>query len=553
MLARMETYRCLQFDNTLKQNVAHAWPFLPARPTETEMSSTVAETATDPVAPSDYDAAPVGLCVISSDLRFIRVNETMASFNGYAAEEHVGRAVSDVVPELEPAARRIMKTLLSTGEPVGPFEVAGEATDATGERRYWMEMWSPLTDDQGQIIAASVAAFEITERKRLEREIEQALAETKKRLKQQTAIAETGQLAFHDVGFQTILDKAVAAAADGLDVPLTKILAFEDSAEQLKLVAGIGWQDGLVGVATVGTERESQAGYTLKSGELVVVEDLATETRFSGPDLLRAHGVVSGMSVTIAGADGRAYGVFGIHSRQYQAFDQGDANFLLSLAVIISNAVRQENAKAQSTLLIREMSHRAGNMLQLVSSIATQTFRHSSDPDKARAAFNQRLSSLARTNHAISQQGWTNTRFKKVAEETLSPFTDRIRMTGSDVLLPAELSFDLGLVLNELCANSIKYGSLGLDEGVLTLEWRTVTSPDGSRFVAQWIDPVSSADVSSETLSGGFGSKLIKQLVERKWHGELSVLQTDQYHMRISIPLPQSHAGSPDALNEHPG
>ncbi|QGG93236.1 hypothetical protein GH983_22025 (plasmid) [Agrobacterium sp. MA01] len=164
--------------------------------------------------------------------------------------------------------------------------------------------------------------------------------------------------------------------------------------------------------------------------------------------------MVSGMSVTIAGPEGRPYGVIAIHATERRTFDRGDRDFLLSLAAIISNAVRKEAAKTQSNLLIREMSHRAGNMLQLVSSIAAQTFRHSKDPEEAREAFNQRLASLARANHAIAQQGWSDTRFQKVAEDTLSPVAARIRMEGRDIQLPAELCFDLGLVLNELCTTA---------------------------------------------------------------------------------------------------
>lgn len=512
------------------------------------MSADLTETTADQGADADYDAVPVGLCVISRDLKFLRVNETMAQFNGYPVDDHMGRSVSDVIPEFVPAARQLMDQIVHTGEPVGPFEVSGETSAAPGEERFWMEFWSPVTNEHGEVVAANVAAVEITERKRLEREKDLALAETRRRLAQQTAIAETGQLAFQDVDFQTILDKAVAVAAEALDLPLTKILAFADSAEHLTLVAGIGWQAGLVGSAAVGIERASQAGYTLQSNGIVIVENLATETRFSGPTLLHEHGVVSGMSVTIAGSDGRPYGVFGVHSTEPRLFDQGDASFLISLAAIISNAVRRERAKAQSTLLIREMAHRAGNMLQLVSSIAAQTFRHSADPDKAREAFNHRLSSLARANHAIAQQGWSDTRFKTLAEETLSPFAEKIEMKGNDVLLPPELSFDLGLVLSELSTNSIKYGSLGRDDGVVTLDWRTVEAENGSRFEAEWMDPMSSGQAPATDKASGFGSKLIHQLVDRKWQGTITVEQGDQYRMRLSIPLPHASEGSSGAF-----
>jgi PAS domain S-box-containing protein len=487
-------------------------------------------TAPDLMVPSDYDAVPVGLCVLSHDLRFLRINETMAQFNGYSPAEHVGRRVSEVVPDLEPVARTLMNQIVETGKPVGPFEVAGETPADPGSRRFWMEIWSPVTDERGHIVGASVAALEITERKRLEREKDKAL-------KQQTAIAEIGQLALQDVAFQVVLDKVVEAAAAALDVPLTKILAFGDSAENLKLVAGLGWEDGLVGTATVGIDRDSQAGYTLQSGELVVVEDLATETRFTGPALLKKSGVVSGMSVTISGPEARPFGVIGIHTTERRSFDKGDRDFLLSLATIISNAVRKEDLKAQSNLLIREMSHRAGNMLQLVSSIATQTFRHSHDPDVAREAFNQRLSSLARANHAVAQQGWVSSRLQLVVEQTLSPFADKIRMLGRDVLLPPELCFDIGLVLNEICTNAVKYGSLGTDDGLVTLTWKVEGSADMSVLKVEWNDTKPAVASDTTFPSTGFGSKLMQQLVTKKWHGTIDVSRDDGYRINITLPM----------------
>lgn len=488
-------------------------------------------------AASDYDAVPVGLCVLSRDLRFLRVNETMAMFNGYAPEEHIGRTVSEIVPDLEDVARGLMKKITDTGETIGPFEVAGKTPAEPEEQRFWMEFWSPVTDALGHIVGASVAAVEITERKRLEREKDQALRVTERRLQQQTAIAEIGQLALQDTALQIVLNRIVEAAATALDVPLTKVLAFEDTADQLKLVAGVGWAEGLVGVASVGIERESQAGYTLLSGELIVVDALALEERFSGPPLLKEHGVVSGMSVTIAGPEGRPYGVIAIHATERRTFDRGDRDFLLSLAAIISNAVRKEAAKTQSNLLIREMSHRAGNMLQLVSSIAAQTFRHSKDPEEAREAFNQRLASLARANHAIAQQGWSDTRFQKVAEDTLSPVAARIRMEGRDIQLPAELCFDLGLVLNELCTNSVKYGSLGGDDGIVSLAWNISGQPKSRTFHIRWDDPVTKVARAPSSSSNGLGTKLIQQLVVSKWHGTIDVQVHERYLMKIDIPL----------------
>lgn len=93
------------------------------------------------------------------------------------------------------------------------------------------------------------------------------------------------------------MDEAVAVVARALDVECCKVLELLPDGQAFLLRAGVGWKDGCVGLATVGAGRDSQAGYTLLSSEPVIVQDLRTETRFSGPPLLHDHGVVSGMSV----------------------------------------------------------------------------------------------------------------------------------------------------------------------------------------------------------------------------------------------------------------
>ena len=48
---------------------------------------------------------------------------------------------------------------------------------------------------------------------------------------------------------------------------------------------GRALEEDVVEAAQVGADEESQAGYTLVSGGPVIVADLRTEARFSGPDL----------------------------------------------------------------------------------------------------------------------------------------------------------------------------------------------------------------------------------------------------------------------------
>ncbi len=360
--------------------------------------------------------------------------------------------------------------------------------------------------------------------------------ELKRRLEQQHAVARFGTFALNERDFGKILEAAVQLAAEVLAVPLTKILQFADTADHLILRAGVGWSDGLVGKGRVGIERESQAGYTLLVNEPVIVRDLTEESRFSGPQLLHDHQVRSGISVVIPGTDVRPFGVFGIHSRRLHDFDRTDAEFVQSLANIVAEAARHFAAAGHQALLVREMAHRAGNMMQIVSSIAAQTFNNQADPRLALQSFSERLGALARSNYIVSRGGWTSTRFAEIVEETLEPFGSRAVANGRDILLAPELCFDMGLVLHELATNSVKYGTLGLDHGEIHVRWSYLARADGSQaFRFEWEDPVST---SSPSESGtGFGSKLVRAVVENKWNGAVTIEHASHYRITIEIPV----------------
>ncbi|MFC7231651.1 GAF domain-containing protein [Saliphagus sp. GCM10025308] len=96
---------------------------------------------------------------------------------------------------------------------------------------------------------------------------------------------------------------ASVAVAETLDTDYCKILELPSDGDEVFLRQGIGWQEGLVGNAIVPTGLDSQAGYTLLSEKPVIVDDLRTEKRFSGSDLLINHDVVSGISVIIGSVE----------------------------------------------------------------------------------------------------------------------------------------------------------------------------------------------------------------------------------------------------------
>jgi signal transduction histidine kinase/DNA-binding NarL/FixJ family response regulator len=177
----------------------------------------------------------------------------------------------------------------------------------------------------------------ITDRKHAEEELWS-------RTRQQSAVADLGVRALAESDLQAILDEAVALVARTLRVEYCKVLELLLAGDELLLRAGVGWKEGLVGSGRVGAGLDSQAGYTLVSGEPVIVEDLREEKRFGGPPLLHEHGVKSGVSVIIRGSEA-PFGVLGAHTRDRRVFTRDDASFLQAVANVLATAVEREESQ----------------------------------------------------------------------------------------------------------------------------------------------------------------------------------------------------------------
>ncbi len=166
------------------------------------------------------------------------------------------------------------------------------------------------------------------------------------RVLQQAAVAQIGQRALSGIASSALMEEVTALVAQTLGVEFCKILELLPDGKALLLRAGIGWKNGFVGAATVNAGAESQAGYTLLSNTPVIVEDLQTESRFSGPPLLRDHGVVSGLSVIIPGRD-RPFGVLGAHTVKRRVFKPDDVHFLEAVANVLSEAMERNKAEKE--------------------------------------------------------------------------------------------------------------------------------------------------------------------------------------------------------------
>lgn len=267
---------------------------------------------------------------------------SIAEYARYRGFDLDGRPLA---PEEWPLSRALSTGEVVTNEPI-------DIIRGDGSRGTISVSAAPIHDGAGEITGGIATFTDITRRRETEREL-------RARVRQQAIVATLGQRALATDDLPSFLDEAARLVAATLQVELVEILELLPDGRGLLLRAGLGWRANYVGVATVGAQTGSQAGYTLASTGPVIVDDLAAERRFQVPALLREHGAVSGITVIIAGPH-RPYGVLGAHTTARRHFSPDDSHFLQGIANVLAAAIeRRRTDLEREELLERERTARA--------------------------------------------------------------------------------------------------------------------------------------------------------------------------------------------------
>ena len=107
--------------------------------------------------------APVGIGFLDPDLRFVRLNEALARGNGLARDQHLGRRIDEVWPEIPGELLARLRELLGTGEPITDVEAI--SADSGGRPRHVLQNYYPVTAANGTVCGVGVIVVDITERK----------------------------------------------------------------------------------------------------------------------------------------------------------------------------------------------------------------------------------------------------------------------------------------------------------------------------------------------------------------------------------------------------
>jgi two-component sensor histidine kinase len=193
--------------------------------------------------------------------------------------------------------------------------------------------------------------------------------------------------------------------------------------------------------------------------------------------------------------------------------------------------------------LVEELNHRAKNTLTAIQAIALQTHRQSKSWEEFRNNFGARLIVMARSFDLLTKSDWRSGDLREIITECCKPFceSDRVRVTGPPVVLPAKAIVGMGMVVHELATNATKYGAFSNPGGWVEVNWEIRKTGMTESIYFQWKEHEGPA--VTETVRKGFGSALITSTIEAELHGKAET-KIEPYGLSFSASFPIQNSQS---------
>jgi serine phosphatase RsbU (regulator of sigma subunit)/PAS domain-containing protein len=288
-----------------------------------------------------FQTAPLGLGFLDADLRYVRVNDSLAALNAIPAAEHAGRRIDEVLPATAHLVVPLCEQVLSTGQPVLQVELRAASPAEPERMRDWAASFYPVRGADSEMVGIGLVVQDITEQRQAREELQQ-------RARQQTAVAELGERALRTHDLEQLLTDSVSITADTLSVDRASILELDPSGQVLRVRSAHGWPASAVSLEFP-TDETTLPGVALRADRSVTVTEVATEDRFTIPAAWTEHGVVSLITVAIRGEES-AVGVLSASIRTSREWSAYDLDFLEAVANVVGEAWARANAEAASRL-----------------------------------------------------------------------------------------------------------------------------------------------------------------------------------------------------------
>ncbi|MCY7383180.1 MAG: PAS domain-containing protein, partial [Microcoleus sp. CAN_BIN18] len=219
-----------------------------------------------------YASAPIGLCFIDTDLRFVRINSRLAEINGIPAAAHIGKTLREILPEQADDLEPLYQQVIATKVPVEQLEVSGTSSAQPGVERDWLLSLYPLKAEDDRVLGVNVTVHEITHRKAAKKEIQRLNQELERRVDELQSILDAvpvGMTIAHDPECKVI--RANKFAQSMLLVPPdgANVSATGDEPQVLPLRAISNGQE--IPPADLPMQRAAAAGTAVRDVEIQTV------------------------------------------------------------------------------------------------------------------------------------------------------------------------------------------------------------------------------------------------------------------------------------------
>jgi PAS domain S-box-containing protein len=192
---------------------------------------------------------------------------------------------------------------------------------------------------------------------------------------------------------------------------------------------------------------------------------------------------------------------------------------LVSFVGALQDITERKGQEDREHLLIREVNHRAKNMLSVVAAVARQTAAR--NPEDFDESFSERLQALSANQDLLIQNEWHGVDVEDLVRAQLSHFGSligsRIAVRGPKMRLTPASAQAIGLALHELATNAGKYGALSTDAGRVDVHWES----DSQTFTMSWTEQGGPPVIAPDRF--GFGTVVMEAVAERSLGGNVSL------------------------------
>lgn len=182
---------------------------------------------------------------------------------------------------------------------------------------------------------------------------------------------------------------------------------------------------------------------------------------------------------------------------------------IVGTVIEVRDITEEKRNKEARDLLMREVDHRARNVLAIVHSL--MQFTRADDLESYKTVLTGRINALSRAQTSLANRRWEGGRLEDVVRDALDALcpADRVDIGGPEVALSPEQVQPISVLLHELATNANKYGAFSQTGGHVAVTWDVA----GRQVTLQWRE-TGGPPVAAPTREG-FGSTLKNSMVRQ--------------------------------------